>query len=124
MVGPWTYECIGLVRVILIVQPMTQRRGHADLQGYEPQLAHRLVLPWLERNGPTVLFCLALPCTFCARRDIMAELAPATVRPLVVMLRDSQEASGPGYTLHDVLHGMANNRQVCYAAHLNMLGTV
>lgn len=42
----------------------------------------------------------------------MAELASYLVRPLVVMLRDSQETSGPGYTLHDVLHGMANSRQV------------
>ena len=45
----------------------------------------------------------------------MAELACYLVRPLVVMLRDSQHMSGPGYTLHDVLHGMANNRQVITA---------
>lgn len=42
----------------------------------------------------------------------MADLAAYLVRPLVVMLRDAQGASGPGYTLQDVLHGMANNRQV------------
>jgi hypothetical protein len=43
----------------------------------------------------------------------MAELASFLVRPLVEMLRSSQESAGPGYTLQDVLHGMANNRQVC-----------
>lgn len=42
----------------------------------------------------------------------MAELSSFLVRPLVVMLRDSQDVSGPGYTLHDVLHGMSNNKQV------------
>lgn len=54
---------------------------------------------------------LLLPC-----RDIMADLATFLVRPLVVMLRDAQDASGPGYTLQDVLHGMSNNRQVRPAA--------
>jgi hypothetical protein len=52
----------------------------------------------------------------CCHRAIMAELASFLVRPLVVMLRDAQDASGPGYTLQDVLHGMSNNRQVRPAA--------
>lgn len=50
----------------------------------------------------------------------MAELAAYLVRPLVVMLRDSQDASGPGYTLQDVLNGMANNRQVGSAASIQL----
>jgi hypothetical protein len=42
----------------------------------------------------------------------MAELASYLVRPLVVILRDSQDSARPGYTMQDVLNGMANNRQV------------
>lgn len=42
----------------------------------------------------------------------MAQLSSSVVRPLVVMLRDSQDLAGPGYSLQDVLQGMSNNKQV------------
>lgn len=75
----------------------------------------------LDKAQAHVAWLLAALASDPRTRDIMAELAAYLVRPLVLMLRDSQDASGPGYTLQDVLNGMANNRQAAASAALRAL---
>lgn len=54
-------------------------------------------------------------------RPTAVEVGSFLIRPLVAVLRDSQAGQGSGYSITDVLEGMANCRQAAAAAALRAL---